>query len=495
KFFVQKIEIKGNTIFQTAEFFPMIKNYENREATLEDLKAITYAITQKYQKSGYITSLAYVPPQDLEKGTIAIEIIEGRVGKILIEGNRFFRKKKMRSYFKMREGEILEIDKIQTTVRHLNENQDRIVAATLKAGEVPKTTDILLTVKDHFPLHGGFRYDNEGSDTSGQQRFGFTMIDNNLTSMDDLISAGTLFGKHFGFIFAQYVIPFSLTHTKFIFGFSHGQATPKKELSPRGVNGISQTYSLGIDQSLMQSDNFLLSVRGGFEFRESRTLVDSGTFRRERLRPFKFGPTMVVRDPWGMNVVSSDVSFGTNLFGANIHTDPSAARQGVEPYFYRLRGSLFRSQKLFFGTTGVAKMEFQHAGRKLPSSSAFYLGGATTVRGYPETDYLGDSGILTNLELFIPTYFFPQEWRLPKSELPLQQQVQFVGFFDLGYGRLRGPSDLESPHRYLSGVGGGLKIQLKEYVSARLEWARALGDHPLTDANRHQFHFRFEVEV
>ena len=78
--------------------------------------------------------------------------------------------------------------------------------------------------------------------------------------------------------------------------------------------------------------------------------------------------------------------------------------------------------------------------------------------------------------------------------MPLRKQIECAVFLDEAYGRLRGPSSAEADERHMLGVGGGFRIHLGEALSARFEWARALGGHPLTDARRNQFYFRLELE-
>ncbi|MDD5595645.1 MAG: POTRA domain-containing protein, partial [Candidatus Omnitrophica bacterium] len=48
-------------------------------------------ITEIYRKKGRTTSRAYLPPQTIKDGILTIKVIEGKVGKIDIRGNRYFR--------------------------------------------------------------------------------------------------------------------------------------------------------------------------------------------------------------------------------------------------------------------------------------------------------------------------------------------------------------------------------------------------------------------
>lgn len=499
RFFLRKIVLEGNTQIPSLELEPLVRPFENREQSMAELRNLTKAINWEYRRQGFITSLAVIPPQKIDEGRLIVQIIEGKVGKIRVEGNRYFRTKRVLSYARINKGEILRYEKLRGTLYRLNQNPDRAVRSILKSGEEPRTTDIVLKVEDRFPVHLGGFYDNQGSESSGQQRFGFNLRDSNLVGLDDILSTGTVFGRHFGVFFSRYTLPFPSTDTTWSAGFSHAQVSPKRDLEEFSVNGTTETYFTRIQQVLLQgsagSMAYVIGCQLGMEFKEERTKVLASTFRRERFRVIRFGPTLRLEDPWGVTDLGQEFSFGVKGLGAAVHADLSSSRQGVEPDFFLMSGNLFRNQKLPFDTRATLRIDCQFPKEKLSSSEALYMGGAGTIRGYPEGDYLADAGYTLSLEYLAPSFFFPADWRLPYSKVPLRRQVELVVFLDSGYGRLRGPSEREVRSRHLAGVGGGLRVKLYRELYGRAEWAHAFGDHPLTESNRHEFHFRIQWEI
>ena len=231
------------------------------------------------------------------------------------------------------------------------------------------------------------------------------------------------------------------------------------------------------------------------EFKEARTKVLSGTFRRERLRILRFGPSILLRDPWGgVNRIINEYSIGLDTLGAAYHIDPSGSRPTVDETFFKVMGSLQRQQQLPGELVIKFNTKLQFAANPLPSSETLFLGGSRSVRGYPEGDYLADSGILMNLDVFIPVFFLPSDWKMPFSDDPLRKQIKVVPFVDFGSGRLRNPTSREIRMRHLSGTGVGLQWQFKENLYGRTDWAFAVGDSPLTDSGRSRFHFRLQYE-
>jgi len=499
RFSVRNIHLDGNDIIPTEELRPLLELYEGKETTLAGLKHLAEGIQQEYRHRGYITTFVFIPPQRIEDGQVQIKVIEGKVGDIRVEGNRYFRKKLILAYSEIEKGEVLQYSELRKYLYDLNQNPDREARAILRPGKESGTTDIIVNIKDHFPLHVGFTMDNQGVKTSGDERFGFTLRDNNLFSFDDILLGGVVFGQNFGAVFTQYLLPIPAIQTKLIAGFSHAQVSPKEGLKPFSVNGTSETYFFRFEKALWDttigSVGFSFGLNAGYEFKESRTKVLSGTFQRSRLRIARVGATIREEDRFGITNMSHEFAFGIDWMGAAVFVDPAASRQGVEPQFFRYRSSTTRNQRMPFGTRARIHFEFQIPSHKLPSQEAFYLGGANTIRGYPEGDYLGDAGYLLNVEYFVPSFFFPKHWKLPFSDQNMRNQLQWVAFFDHGYGILRGPTARETYQRYLTGVGGGLRIGLFKNLFGRVEWAIGIGDHPQTEDRRSQFHFRLQLDV
>ena len=496
RFPVKQIKVIGNTILSEKEIREIVTPYEGQDQTVSQLEKAAKKITERYRRKGFITSTAYVPEQALQDGLIKLQVVEGKLGNLSIEGSRYFSIKKMKAYVPTQSGEPLKYATIKEAVRLLNKNPDREVRSILRKGKSPETTDIILKVKDSLPLHAGTLFDNQGGRTTGRYRFGLTAQHTNLAKLDDRFLIGTIFGKNFGSLFTRYQLPISpKTGTELHFGFSHSQVDPQKELKPFGVNGLSQTYSIELHQDYFQNRKYSLTGKVGFYIKESRTRVNSGTFRRESLNIIRFGHTFGMNDRWGRTRLSPEFSFGTNLFGAGVHANPGSSRQGVETAFIKMKLNFSRAQKMPFGTSLNGRGIVQIPTEKLANSEGLYLGGGSSVRGYPEGDYIGDGGVRYSFDYLIPFFLAPQKFKLPYSRSTLRKDLNFVLFLDHAYGRLRGPSISELKSRNMLGIGVGLRMRLYKNLYGRVEWARAYGDHPITTENRQRFHFRVQAEI
>ncbi|NEP36153.1 MAG: ShlB/FhaC/HecB family hemolysin secretion/activation protein, partial [Moorea sp. SIO3B2] len=95
-FFVTEVEVLGNTVLQE-EIADKKNPYENREVRFEELLQLRSAITELYIKNGYITSGAFLPVQDFSKGVVKIQVVEGDLERIELEGLNRLREGYVRS--------------------------------------------------------------------------------------------------------------------------------------------------------------------------------------------------------------------------------------------------------------------------------------------------------------------------------------------------------------------------------------------------------------
>lgn len=495
QFFVRDIIVQGNELIPDEDINSLTKLYEGRNLTLSVVRDLADKIQQQYRYYGYITTIVYIPPQKLENETLVLQVVEGRMGNLYVEDNFWFSTKQIEKKWLLKEGSVFEYKKIAKSLRRINENPDRTATAILRPGDKTGYTDVYLKVKDHFPMHAGFQFDNRGVESTGTMRYGFNIQHNNFIIPDSILLTGTVFGKDFGSFYNQYLVPISSFGTKFIYNFSFSKSAPKKQFSPLDIHGTAFIHSLILQQAVHQGDRVNANAHIGFDFKDSNSQFVGGVLRKDKLRVLRFGFDVTEIDKWGATNLTQDFSFGIKGLGATGNNNPFSSRPGADPNFFKWNGLLLRTLRMPWQTQLNLKLTYQVASGKQYPQEQFYLGGAETVRGYPEGDYLADNGILANVEYLIPLFIIPKDWQLPYSSTPLRQDIQIVAFFDNGFGGLYGASAFEVSQRNLMGVGGGGRIRVWKDLFARLEVAQALVQQPLTESTQTQFHFRLTTEI
>src|SRR4051812_699799 len=89
--FVREYEFEGNTVFSSAELANVTAPFVGRTLSADELEDARRAVTLYYVNHGYVNSGAVLPDQDPSGGIIKIHVIEGKLTRIDVHGNRWLR--------------------------------------------------------------------------------------------------------------------------------------------------------------------------------------------------------------------------------------------------------------------------------------------------------------------------------------------------------------------------------------------------------------------
>lgn len=495
RFVLKEITLSGNTNIPSEEFEPYVLTYLNQEVSLNDLKELARKIKQHYRSQGFIAAYVYLPPQDVTSGSVEMIVIEGTVGEIHIEGNKWYSTRVINRMLNLTAKNVLYYRDLRGALSFLNKNRDIDAKAVLKPGAEPKTTDVVISIKDKFPVHLSADINNLGTTNTGKHRLGFSVSHNNLFGQMDQLTSRFQFGKGIWAIGADYNIPINRHRTRVGFSFSHASVDVGGDFKALDVEGRATTYGVYILQPIIYGGAIESTLNLGFDWKSVENKVLGEVSGQDELRILNIGINTEMTDRWGRTLSPHSLHFGFDTFlGASSKVDGGSSRALTGGQFFIYRGSLIRYQRLpkdmVLAIRGVAQLSPD----RLPPIEQLRLGGAFGVRGYQEGEYLADNGAFVTNEVLVPTYFFPAEWKLPYAQKPLRQQLQGVAFFDFGGGGVRHELAGETDSRFLAGAGGGLRANLFDKVYARFHWAAPLGSDPNDGANG-QFYFGISAEV
>ncbi len=126
----------------------------------------------------------------------------------------------------------------------------------------------------------------------------------------------------------------------------------------------------------------------------------------------------------------------------------------------------------------------------LASAEQFQIGGIANVRGYPPAEAVGDRGYSMTWEWSLPPYFIPRDLKVPFSKAMVYDAFRIAMFYDWANTRLRRPTGTEQKDRTLRSAGCGMRFNLPEDFSIRLDFDWPLDNTP-SDSNH--MHSWFQV--
>ena len=491
KFLIKSIRLEGVESLSPYLFTHLISQYENKKVGIKGLQNLARKIQREYLKENIIAT-CIVPPQKLDDGTVVIKVIEGRMGKLNIEGNRFYRDRVLEGYWHIPEGMLFQYDKMLRSLDLMNENPDRRVKSRLSAGEEPGTTNVTLVSETTFPIHATASFDKEGAVSTGRNRWGLGGKDNNFLGFDDTLVTGTVFSDDSFSFYAYHSVPVSRVGTNVTYGYSHSKSSPKKELTEYGINSWTDNYSLFVYQDLYARDGLLIEGYMGMDLNDKVTKTNDGVYNKDRLRIVRLGGSLTTDFYGGIFYVRPEISQGLNIFGASGRSDLSS--RGASSNFFKANLHSRYSRPLPFNTKVVSRFKVQIAGEKLTPQEEMALGGINSVRGYPNGDFYADNGVQANLDFLFPAFFVPEAIKMPFSERSLKDELTGILFVDYAYGAKRGNIPSEKRDNYMVGIGIGARLRLYDQLFLRFAFGFPVGNKTITEKCDTRWHLAIDFE-
>lgn len=486
-FDLKQVLFEGNSLLSSADLDRFAAPYLNRRVSFDDLKKLCDEITAEYRRLGFTTSGAYLPPQKIANGVVRIAVIEGKMGKFTVEGNKHFASEVYLGSMTLQPGDPFRYTDLDNDLYFLNQRPDRSAQAFLVPDpDHPDIVDVTLKAQERFPLHVYYDLNNRGTKLTHRLRHGVGFSHSNITGNGDSLSGSLILAEE-GAITGgagSYELPFVQTGTTLRLSGGQTRSMLVKHLKPAEVKGDSLNLSMELAQTLVRSRTALLEGVFGFDHKDSETLIDDNRTGIDRTRILRGGPQLTLRDASGATSAQMDVNYG--LPRVNLSTES----------FLYLNGNVSRVHRLGQALLLNLRARGQWTDDSLPSLEQYRIGGAYSVRGYPESNSSGDTGFDASAEITAPLPLLPGNAPVffgSSAPRPWSEALRIAAFIDGGavYLRERDTDTTASGHRLL-GTGVGFRVNLNENWNCQVDLGFPIGDDS-TDVDNWQTHFSMRV--
>lgn len=471
---VERFKFEGNTAFSDEELAEVTKAFTGKDLTFAELLQARSAVTKHYIDAGYITSGAFIPPQTLEEKTVIIQVVEGELEGIEIKGTNRLRAEYISSRLARATIKPLNVNRLLEALQLLQLNPlIKNLSAELSAGSRPGSSFLEVTISEADSFDVQLRADNGRTPSVGSFRRQVEVREDNLLGFGDAVSlAFTNTDGSNEWVF-NYTVPFNSRNGTVNFSFSR---TSSQIIEPPfdqvDIEAKSRNFEVSIRQPLIQTPTQELAVGLTGTRRESDTTLLNTPFPlspganelgQTRVTALRFFQEWIQRDSQQVFAARSQFSIGLG-WRATVNDEPPDSR------FFGWRGQVQWLRQLAPDTLLLLRGDMQLATRALLPLEQFGLGGLESVRGYRQDSVLSDNGVFASAELRLPIY------RLPRQ----QGVLQVTPFLD--FGTAWNSSGKEAPeNNTLLSVGLGLRLQLGERFTARLDYGIPLIDVPSGD--------------
>jgi hemolysin activation/secretion protein len=472
-FDVMEYRVIGNTVLSNRDIEKVLYPLLGPNKTLPDVEAARTALEAHYHDHGYGTVFVDIPPQKVEGGVVRLRVTEGRVEKEQISGARYFPERDVIAALPAgTPGQVLQLSKLQDELQAVNAaTPDRSVVPVLKAGSAPGTVDLSLQVHDTLPLHGSLEINNQAS------------LDTRSLRSIASVSYGDMFGRLDSLSLQYQTTPQQLDQVRvfaanYVFHPLDSGLQPSFEyinsnsnvaaVGTLGVLGIGEIEGLRLGYPFVTDTTSNQSVTFGADYKHFRNTINQSATTSEdtpiSYLNLSFAYAGLWRSDWRTTAFSLTANAGPRHVVNNEASFANNRAEGRANYFY-LRGDLDFEFKLPAGFRLKLRAAGQAAAEPIITNEDFSIAGIDGVRGYLESEVLGDRGIKETFQVTSPG------WRTHErvigdvyvfADAGRTWNLAVLGCQPTGTGL--------SLHSY----GGGFDILPGQKLTGALTWAKAL---------------------
>jgi hemolysin activation/secretion protein len=487
-FAIDEFRVEGNTLLPTEAIEAAVYDFLGPDRTADDAEKARAALENLYRSKGYPTVTASLPRQSVDSGVIVLTVTERKIARLRVTGARYFEPDAVREGApSLTPGAVPNMNAVQRDIVALNQQPDRTVTPVLKAGRAPDTVDVDLEVTDKPPLHGSLELDNRQSVDTQPLRVSGSLRYDNLWQRGD--SASFFFqvapqNPSDALVFSGSYL-FHIPGTKLSLLASYLKSDSNvTTVGSTNVIGKGQIYGIRLLVPLTQDAGFIQTISLGIDYKDfSQALTLSGQGSRVPLRYYPVSATYQAN--WfgtrSQTALSAGVVAGTRGLGDNDAVF-DANRFDATANFLYLRGSLEHTHELPLGMQAWLRVQGQAADGPLVPNEQLSVGGADTVRGYLESEVLGDSGAILQTELRGPS--LAERLGGPVDEFRLHV------FADVAHANIQNPLPQQVSAYTLGSVGAGLRVRMFDHLTGLLDDAFVLSNGATTKADSNRVLFR-----
>lgn len=515
RFEIRRFIFDGASLIPPAEFERRTRPFTGKDRTFADVQRALEVVERAYTEAGYNAVQVVLPEQELERGEVRFEIVEARVGRIVVEGNKFFDEANIRaSVPSLAPGSAPNIETVARNLYVANENPAKQATVLLRSGQTEGTVDAVVRVTDEDWQKWSVTLDNTGTSETGRMRLGLGMQNANFGYNDHVLTlqyvgapysntvneAGesdrlsAVPSRRVLILGAGYHVPlYALGDSlDFIAGYSNVDSGTLQGLF--NVAGAGSVLAGRYTHNLDRIDNYDHRVLLALDYRaydnSGVRLVGSST---------QFVPDITVH-PWAVSYVGQlrladsdtlfSLGFSQNIPGGSDgrQVDFCATRSNgfgeCAPARYHIwQAAVNHSHAMPGDWQWRVSLSGQWTPDQLVPGEQFGIGGMDSVRGFFEREIANDRGYRGTGEYYTPD--LGVRLRVPGL------RARALAFVDWGAVQRNSPAPGELRGQQIASTGLGLRLAYERNLTLRADWGYVLNAGGRQGEGDSLVHFRF----
>lgn len=405
---VSAFRVLGVTRFSSDEVAAVLKPFVGKELDTSGIHAAADALNAHYRKAGYFIAKVFIPPQDVSD-TIQLDVYEGYLDSKGFEVVNLGK----RVDATVVQGILAANIKTDEPAHRAAYERALLIAEDLPGvttssilypGETVGSVRLRTTLKDLPLFAGNIDIDNFGSEPTGQTRLGTTLYLNSPSQVGDQVVARLVTSGHrSNYAYLTYLRPVSSCGTRL------GASVDYFGYDADRIDNLGYSDGSASDLRLYLTHPIIRSRHGNLNLRAdlSRLNIDDRNDlqidAKRRVHTFTLALHGDSDQEWlgtGLSLFDAAITTGSvDIRGNAAYRSIDRVTTDTEGSFTRFNWSVSRLQQLAGNWSLYGKVNGQIASGNLDSSQRMYLGGATSIPGYPVGEAAGDQGAELAVEL------------------------------------------------------------------------------------------------
>jgi len=480
RFDITRYIADGNTLLPQEEVESLLRPFVGRQRDFGDVQRALEALENAYRSRGYSAVQVYLPEQELAKGEITLRVIEARVRRLDIQGNKFFSNANVQASLpSLSVGTSPNSSAVANNLGIVNENPAKQTTVTLRAGDKEGEVDAVVEVTDEKPTKTFLTFDNTGTSATGYYRLGIGYQNANLNDRDSQLTMQFITSpdhlKQVGIYSLGYHLPlYKLGGSMdFVVGYSDVNAgTTETTSGPLSFSGRGGVLGARFNQHLQRSSGYDHKLVWAIDQRNYRNTCALGAFGPAGCgtagATFSVTPVSLTYGGTftGATAQTSIYLTGSTNIGGGSHGDTDAlgrARFGAKSTYSVLRMGASHSRSLEGDWQVRARFDLQHTDEVLVGPEQFGIGGANSVRGFLERERADDRGHAGSVEIYTPELSTSLGWK--------DWNLRLLAFYDIGRTARVNPQPGEQVHNGIASAGIGMRLGQQKSFNLRFDMA------------------------
>jgi hemolysin activation/secretion protein len=467
-FVLRHVLISGAVAVPRDRLAPAYHPYIGKTVSQADLAAIAAAVSDVYRAAGFHLSRAIMPPQDIQRGRVHIQVIEGRITELALKGDgveQFGVRPMLEAVLAEQPSRLATLER-QLLLINGRPGVRIEDTAIEEIGTASGEFRLILSLKT-WHVFTSFGLDNLGSSSVGPwQSYGTAAFNSYLAPGDSfVVNLSTTPGdpRQLAFGRLSYEVPVGTDGARIGASGYYSEVWPGDFRRLFSDNIKTESFEIRGSVAPLQSQKSGLTLTAAAGFTNANENDVFGPIYADRIRTASLTSDYRLQDNFGgTNYLTANYRQGLDILGASHRGDDDLSRDGASGKFSALNFWVTRYQTLTDAWSLKLAAAGQTASGPLFTSQQFYLGGIAFGRGYGSAEISGDNGLAGSVELR-----FDQ-----KTNLQYLSGYQIYGFVDSGVAWNDGYR--LSDGLSLTSAGGGVRFFLADGLQADIGAAAPL---------------------